>query len=60
MTQGMAPILKPAFVGTTADKFAKALLGQLLGRGIPLNPSKGRTAGGPFDLDRSESSFTRY
>jgi len=31
MTQGMAPILKPALVGSTAGNLAKELVGQLLG-----------------------------
>ena len=31
MTQEMAPILKPALVGSTAGNLVKALVGQLLG-----------------------------
>ncbi len=31
MTQGMAPILRPALVGSTARNLAKVLVGQLPG-----------------------------
>ena len=41
-------------------QFCQGIAWSASGRGILLNPSKERTAGGPFDLDRSESSFTGY